>query len=550
MCILLIILLPLEGISISYNELSELTIVIPCEIHTLNMYAAKTPLSKVISELVMDPLVRYDAELNPIPWIVENWTYGAEYRVWVLRIRKDVRWSDGEDLKAADVAFTLNMLREHGPPYLKSWLRIISEIEVKEEYCLVVKLKRSFPYFIHVLTLVSPLREKELKEVKDLLEIKVFNITIGPYKLERWDKDLIVLEAREDYFVKPRIKRINFLICTNPEVSMELFRKGEADVVTLVNYSLIPNMINDPSLKLIMAPSMTSLILSMNIRRSPLDMQCLREAISLSINRTYLMKSLFRDYAIYYTSIIPPLFKRWSYINMTMYEFDRQRALGKLREGGIEDTDGDGWLELGGKDVELSLVFCDSDEYMSKIAHAIKRDLESIGIRVALRGLRPGKYVETVFEKFEYDLALFYTPTFLLPPALSIYMVAHSEQDVPHGFNLAGIHDAALSERIERMSYTMNFTEAKVIANATQRLLAVELRAYLPILMRFQVEVIRGDLDDYSIMPWGIINIETFINIRPKRAEMPWFLIAVIALIVVGIAFVLWKFKVLRSLRV
>ena len=49
-----------------------------------------------------------------IPWLAERYQYNDDFTSVRVFIRKGVKWNDGEDFDAEDVAFTLNMLMENG----------------------------------------------------------------------------------------------------------------------------------------------------------------------------------------------------------------------------------------------------------------------------------------------------------------------------------------------------------------------------------------------------------------------------------------------------
>ena len=51
-------------------------------------------------------LIRYDAELNPVPYLAESWEVSDDNTELTFHIRDDVYWHDGELTDAYDVAYT------------------------------------------------------------------------------------------------------------------------------------------------------------------------------------------------------------------------------------------------------------------------------------------------------------------------------------------------------------------------------------------------------------------------------------------------------------
>src|SRR5690349_11217067 len=56
-----------------------------------------------------DPLVWLDAKNNVIPWAAEKWSQPSP-TTWRFNLRKDLTFSNGDKLTAADVEFTLNTI--------------------------------------------------------------------------------------------------------------------------------------------------------------------------------------------------------------------------------------------------------------------------------------------------------------------------------------------------------------------------------------------------------------------------------------------------------
>jgi peptide/nickel transport system substrate-binding protein len=60
-------------------------------------------------EMLFMPLVKYDVELEPYPWLAERWDtvrVRPDSLELTFHLRRDIRWHDGEPTTARDVAFT------------------------------------------------------------------------------------------------------------------------------------------------------------------------------------------------------------------------------------------------------------------------------------------------------------------------------------------------------------------------------------------------------------------------------------------------------------
>src|SRR5258708_3680438 len=55
---------------------------------------------------LLEGLLGLDAELNPRPELAERWSVSADGRTLTFHLRRGVKWHDGADFTAADVAFS------------------------------------------------------------------------------------------------------------------------------------------------------------------------------------------------------------------------------------------------------------------------------------------------------------------------------------------------------------------------------------------------------------------------------------------------------------
>src|SRR6056297_2594949 len=63
------------------------------------------------------------------PWLAESYAWRNNNKTLVFNLRKDVKWSDGDEFTAEDVAFTFNYMKEHpGLDLLGVWQGDLQEV--------------------------------------------------------------------------------------------------------------------------------------------------------------------------------------------------------------------------------------------------------------------------------------------------------------------------------------------------------------------------------------------------------------------------------------
>jgi len=65
----------------------------------------------VYTTLIFDTLVEED-EIGIIPWLAVDWELKEGGKLYNFKLRKNVKWQDGEDFNADDVVFTINYYKE------------------------------------------------------------------------------------------------------------------------------------------------------------------------------------------------------------------------------------------------------------------------------------------------------------------------------------------------------------------------------------------------------------------------------------------------------
>jgi ABC-type transport system substrate-binding protein len=76
---------------------------------TFNPITANESSSQEVYRFLFASLLGFDPIKQEIePGLAESWTNAPDGKTWTFKLRKNLRWSDGEPLTADDVVFTMN----------------------------------------------------------------------------------------------------------------------------------------------------------------------------------------------------------------------------------------------------------------------------------------------------------------------------------------------------------------------------------------------------------------------------------------------------------
>ena len=169
---------------------------------TLDWSLAMDSTSYTVLNNLMEGLTKFDESLEPKPALAESWDVSEDGTTYVFKIRENVKWSDGQPLKAQD--FEYSWKRILNPATGGHYAYFLYDIENAEEYntgkindpdkvgvnvlddlTLEVKLRRPASYFPSTLVFMStfPMRQ-DVVEKHGIRWTEPENIvTVGPYKL-------------------------------------------------------------------------------------------------------------------------------------------------------------------------------------------------------------------------------------------------------------------------------------------------------------------------------------------------------------------------------
>ena len=239
----------------------------------------------------------HDALLKPMegdmyaPCLAESWTWNDDYTQFEFKLRKGVKFQNGDEMTAEDVVFTFQRYRGGNAKLLKSR---IDKLEAVNPYLFRITFKEPFLDFIDYLvpgfsTIAWIVPKKYIEKVGDEEYLK-HPIGCGPYKFVEFRPGVkVVAEAFDQFWrKKPKVKRMEWLIVPEKSTRYAMVKKGEVDLATLMTDVYYKKVQEDPNLR--MVPGISTSIFTVILQNqwnpdSPWSDVRVRKAASLAIDR-------------------------------------------------------------------------------------------------------------------------------------------------------------------------------------------------------------------------------------------------------------------------
>ena len=340
--------------------------------------------------LIQSTLMKRDANNTFVNDLATNYTINDNFTEYTVDIRGDVKFTDGSQLTAGDVAFSYNKSKELGEG---ADLSSLKEVKADGDTKVVFTLEKPDSTFINKLTDVGIVPEKGYNE--DTYGQNP--IGSGPYKLAQWDKgQQFILEINDDYYgEKPYFVKITNLFLDS-DAAFAAVKNGDVDIaevpVAYANETIEGfhmeyfDSIDVRGISLPVQPDDGKIIGSENrsYGNNVTSDIAIREALNVGINRTSLLEGALNGYGnVSYNGVANQL--PWAY-DSSYEDGDIEKAKSILADAGWNDTDGDGIVEKNGTKASFSILYNSKATERQAIAVAVAEQAKEIGIDITPEG--------------------------------------------------------------------------------------------------------------------------------------------------------------------
>lgn len=350
--------------------------------------------SSVINQ-IYETLFRRNPDTNQIEPLLAVSYETPDPNTWIIRLRQGVKFHDGTPFNAEAVKFTFDRLRDPavGAPRA-SLLQPVESIEVRDEYTVVIKTRYPYGAFLAALTHVNSAIESP-SAVRRYGNLMNNPVGTGPFRLrERVPGDRIVLEANPDYWGgPPRLKQIVFRVVPEAATRVNLLVTGEVDFLDNVPPELVPVLEANPDIVVQRSRGSAVQYLGFNHQKSPWNNLLVRKAVQMAIDVDQIV-ALLEGQGYASAGVIGPMvFGYQPSIEERAPRYDPAGARRLLAQAGYPQG------------FSTELWYSANDPVAERVATVIQSMLGQIGIRVQLRAMEWGAYLNATRDP-KHDLYL------------------------------------------------------------------------------------------------------------------------------------------------
>ena len=413
------------------------------EIKTLNPILASTESEKSFEQLTFSQLYDIDESGSLKGDLAEAVSTKDNYRNFDIKIRKNVKWSDGEKLTADDVIFTIKLLKEQSlnVSNFKVWKNV--EISKKDDYEISVKVPTNSSSILYSFNF-SILPEHTLKNIQldKIREITFSNnlVTSGAFNFKSIQSDenktTVSLVKNKNYYKgEPYIDNFDLVVFNDRDKLKKSLVTGEIVASPSVKIS---DFSENEQVKFSSRETKINrgIYAFLNNSDSILKDSKIRRAIQSGIDISKVRKEMEFIEKLDYPTLNQ--FVNTKDLNLPEYNFKQAE---KVIESAGWRKNSNGILEKDGQKATLNLATISVYNY-KKAAEEISKQLKDLGFDVKITVIdkddKTGAFIQSILQPRNYSILVYEIDLGADP---DIYAFWHSSQSGQRGLNFSNYSD-------------------------------------------------------------------------------------------------------------
>ncbi|MBL8101852.1 MAG: ABC transporter substrate-binding protein [Anaerolineales bacterium] len=447
---------------------------------TLNPGMAILTEAYTVFELVYDSMYDLNLDGSFTLSLAESVDVSDDGLVYTYKIRDGIKWHDGEDLTAEDIAYTYNLYKDTPEyPYLNGYYTPYFDSIVANGNEVVLTLTEAIPNIESQLVFLYVL-PKHIWENENKLEFEnTAMIGSGPFKMAEYvQNEFVRLTANKEYFsTPPKIDEVVFQTFENQDALVQAIKTGQLDMVTEMPNTAAETLKAEDNVEVVvgapLAPGVTDIIFNqVDPENCPTDAGGLctghpalrdrnvRLAMAHATDKQKLIDLILLGLGNPGLTLIPDGLGVWYNDSIQDYEFDVAKANQILDDAGYADANGDGVRELpdGSRPLTFRLNWPSDSINAPRMAELLSEMWAEIGITLELQAVDPDALTAQCCPAFDFDIMIW---GWASDPDPSALLYVYTTEAIPSGSSETGYSNPAYDELYAKQQTTLDFEARK-----------------------------------------------------------------------------------------
>jgi peptide/nickel transport system substrate-binding protein len=461
---------------------------------------------------VYETLLKYkDGTTEIVPNLAESYSISADKLTYTFKIRKGIRFQDGETLDAAAVKFNIDrqIAIKQGIAYA---LAPITKIDTPDDSTVVLHLSAPSDGLLsafaglYTVEMISPKAIKDHTTSNDWGQawLRDHMVGTGPYMLQGYTQSQQAVFTRNpnywrgwdgDHFQRVIVKYVH-----EPSTEQLLLQQGEIDVALFLPDDVVESLDGKPGIRVTNVPSFNLYYIVLPTKKGPTANVKVRQAIAYGLNYQAFVKDMLRGKAKQARGPLPSNFLSFN-PDIPQYGYDPAKAKRLLAEAGYPN---------GG--FTIKYVYESGYWWKRPLGELFQSNMKDLGITVEIQEMSPSAWAATLSNPDTAGEAfgLVWWPT-LATPYDYMWSIFDTQAQGSAGYNwgyysnpkLDKLLDAASAEPDDAKRMQMYGEAQKLLVEESPALYVYEKNYRLPMSDKLQGFVFNGiyieTIDFYAV---------------------------------------------------
>lgn len=386
---------------------------------TMNPIFSQNKNIQYYSKLIFEPLLSINSDYSIEPCLATEYSKTGDTS-YVIKLRENVKWQDGQTFGAKDVQYTIDRLKEGINSIYAYNVSEISGLEIIDEYTIKINLFEETPFFEY--NLIFPIMPEHYYRGINFNDDPLTPMGTGMYKIDTRDSNYIKLSRNDKWWnedKKPKIDSITINIYNNVGEIYNAFKIGNVDLVVTENVNF-QDYIGTIGFNNKVFKNREYDFLAINLNNNVLAKKEVRQAINYGIDKNNIIASVLNDRC--YTMNNSLDFGSFLYDSSIKIEEPSIENAQKVLSNNEWNLTSRCWQKIENYRTlrtNFNLIVKSSNQERVAVAENIKQQLGNIGIIINIRKVGDYQY-NSYLENKNYDLILMGT-NLSINPNLNTY---------------------------------------------------------------------------------------------------------------------------------